>query len=300
MSEAVRENIELIEHDLTVTFSTLIDEMNEYLSEDDIININRSSRKDQAHLFAEIIEDYDDKTFLTVLNVLNKTSFGHISTALKKSYERFLPTQLSNTLCSICRIQSDINIKSLRCGLIKEGFLPKGLRKDINNCQASRGHQNALWQELFHHLKMLQPKQEIAKQFINILKNTKHGSVFSCLPMNGLSNYNCTCDKMSSIETDSFGGTSSLTAGDESNTSSREIRPAPYWYKDAVHSSSSDSRSKPTKTRSKKKPVIYYNDTMYFKLAILTKKSICFSYLVYEYHFFNIISAISFSECKES
>lgn len=300
MSEAVRENIELIEHDLTVTFSNLIDEMNEYLSEEDIININRSSRKDQAHLFAEIIEDYDDKTFLTVLNVLNKTSFGHISTALKKSYERFLPTQLSNTLCSICRIQSDINIKSLRCGLIKEGFLPKGLRKDINNCQASRGHQNALWQELFHHLKMLQPKQEIAKQFINILKNTKHGSVFSCLPMNGLSNYNCTCDKMSSIETDSFGGTSSLTAGDESNTSSREIRPAPYWYKDAVHSSSSDSRSKPTKTRSKKKPVIYYNDTMYFKLAILTKKSICFSYLVYEYHFFNIISAISFSECKES
>lgn len=178
MSEAVRENIELIENDLNLKFSTLFDEMNGYLSEEDIININRSSRKDQAHLFAEIIEDYDDNTFLDVLNILNKTSFGHISTALKKSYEKYLPTQVPITLCPICRIQSEVDIKSLRCGLIKEGLLPKGLRKDINNCQALRGHQIALWQELFHHLKMIQPKQEIAKKFINILKNAKHGCIF--------------------------------------------------------------------------------------------------------------------------
>lgn len=292
MSEAVRENIELIENDLDFKFSTLFDEMNGYLSEEDIININRSSRKDQAHLFAEIIEDYDGNTFLDVLNILKKTSFGHISTALKKSYKKYLLTLLPTTLCPICRIQSEVDIKSLRCGLIKEGLLPKGLRKDMNNCQASRGHQNALWQELFHHLKMMQPKQEIAKTFINILQNAKHGTIFSYLHMNDLPNYICTCDRMSSIETDNFGATSSLTVSDESTTSSLETRHDPEWYKDAVHSSSSDDRSKPTKTRSKNELVIYYNDIMYFKLKI----SICFSNLVYEYNYFNIISAISFFE----
>lgn len=157
MSEAVRENIDLIENDLKVKESSLLDEMQGYLSEEDVIKITRSSRKDQAHFFAEIIEDLNGNSFLHVLNILNKTSFGHISKELKKSYEKYLPTQLPSTLCPICRIQSEVDIKSLRCGLIREELLPKDLKKDINNCQTLKGHQNVLWQELFYHLKMMQP-----------------------------------------------------------------------------------------------------------------------------------------------
>lgn len=51
VSEAVRENIDLIENDLKVKESSLLDEMQGYLSEEDVIKITRSSRKDQAHFF---------------------------------------------------------------------------------------------------------------------------------------------------------------------------------------------------------------------------------------------------------
>lgn len=55
MSEAVRENIDLIENDLKVKESSLLDEMQGYLSEEDVIKITRSSRKDQAHLLRKLL-----------------------------------------------------------------------------------------------------------------------------------------------------------------------------------------------------------------------------------------------------
>lgn len=261
VSEAVRENIDLIENDLKVKESSLLDEMQGYLSEEDVIKITRSSRKDQAHFFAEIIEDLNGNSFLHVLNILNKTSFGHISKELKKSYEKHLPTQLPSTLCPICRIQSEVDIKSLRCGLIREELLPKDLKKDINNCQTLKGHQNVLWQELFYHLKMMQPKQNVTERFINIFKDAKHRSIFSYLSLNGLPCFDCTCDRNPSIETDTCNlraiSSLNLNGSDESTTSSIETIQEPQWFNDAVHSSSSEEGVKPATMKSRKRTGIY-------------------------------------------
>lgn len=268
MSEAVRENIKLIENDLKVKESSLLDEMQGYLTEGEVEKITKSSRKDQAHYFAAIIEEYDDSTFLSVLDILNKSSFGHISSELKQSFEKHLPTQITSTFCVICRIQTEVDIKSLRCELIKEKLLSKNLKGIINDCKTSKGLQNALWQELFFHLKSLQPKQKIAEKFINIFKDANHGSIFSYLSMHGLSSYDCTCHRKPSIETDYSRATSSLTASDESTTSSLEIYREPHWYQDAVHSSSSEEGAKPITMRSKNKshqpvmPVIFLITTI--------------------------------------
>lgn len=252
VSNAVKENIKLIENDLKVKESSLLDEMQGYLTEGEVDKITKSSRKDQAHYFAAIIEEYDDSTFLSVLDILNKSSFGHISSELKKSFEKHLPTQIPNSVCVICRIQSEVDIKSLRCELIKEELLSKKLKDLINDCKTSKGHQNALWQELFFHLKSMQPKQTFAKKFINTFKEANHRSIFSDLSIHGLPCYDCTCRRKSRIETDYIRATSSLTVdtSDESNTSSIPIHRN--WLKDDVHSSSSEEGAKPT--RSKNKP----------------------------------------------
>lgn len=254
MSEAVRENIKLIENDLKVKESSLLDEMQGYLTEGEVDKITNSSRKDQAHYFAAIIEEYDDSTFLSVLDILNKSSFGHISSELKKSFDKHLPTQLPSRFCVICRIQSEVDIKSLRCELIKEELLSKNLKDMINDCKTSKGHQNTLWQELFFHLKSMQPKQKIAEKFISLFKNANHGSISSYLSIHGLTCYDCTCHRKSSIETDNFRATSSLTSSDESNTSSIPIHRERLCYQDVVHSSSSEEGAKTTTMRSKNQP----------------------------------------------
>lgn len=249
VSEAVRENIKLIENDLKVKESSLLDEMQGYLTEGEVDKITNSSRKDQAHYFAAIIEEYDDSTFLSVLDILNKSSFGHISSELKKSFDKHLPTQLPSSFCVICRIQSEVDIKSLRCELIKEELLSKNLKDMINDCKTSKGHQNILWQELFFHLKSMQPKQKIAEKFISIFKNASHGSISSYLSNHGLTCYDCTCHRKSSIETDNFRAMSSLTSSDESNTS-----PIPIPLERHLHSSSNEEGAETTTIRSKNKP----------------------------------------------
>lgn len=251
VSKAVKENIKLIENDLKVKESSILDEMQGYLSEGEVDKITKSSRKDQAHYFAAIIEEYDDSTFLSVLDILNKSSFGHISSKLKESFEKHLPNQIPSSVCVICRIQSEVDIKSLRCELIKEELLSKKLKDLINDCKTSKGHQNALWEELFFHLKSMQ-KQNIAEKFINVFKESSHRGIYSDLSMHGLSCYDCTCHRKSSIETDYVRATSGLTVdtSDESNTSSIPIHRN--WLKDDVHSSSSEEGAKPT--RSKNKP----------------------------------------------
>lgn len=265
VSEAVRENIKLIENDLKVKESSLLDEMQGYLTEGEVDKITNSSRKDQAHYFAAIIEEYDDSTFLSVLDILNKSSFGHISSELKKSFDKHLPTQLPSSFCVICRIQSEVDIKSLRCELIKEELLSKNLKDMINDCKTSKGHQNTLWQELFFHLKSMQPKQKIAEKFISLFKNANHGSISSYLSNHGLTCYDCTCHRKSSIETDNFRATSSLTSSDESNTSSIPIHRERLCYQDVVHSSSSEEGAKTTTMRSKNqpKPVVPLNKSKF-------------------------------------
>lgn len=256
VSNAVKENIKLIENDLKVKESSLLDEMQGYLTEGEVDKITKSSRKDQAHYFAAIIEEYDDSTFLSVLDILNKSSFGHISSELKKSFEKHLPTQIPNSVCVICRIQSEVDIKSLRCELIKEELLSKKLKDLINDCKTSKGHQSVLWKELFFNLKSMQPKEKFAEKFRNIFKEANHRGIYSYLSTHGLPSYDCTCLRKSSIETDYVRATSSLTVetSDESNTSSIPIHQEPHWFKDDLRSSSSEEGAKPTTMRNKNKP----------------------------------------------
>ena len=69
----------LIENDLKVVESSLLDELQDLICEEDINRFKACSRIDQAHFFAEIVEEYDEERFLLILNILEKTSFAHIS-----------------------------------------------------------------------------------------------------------------------------------------------------------------------------------------------------------------------------
>lgn len=104
VTEAVRENIMMIEKDLIVTESTLLDEMQDYLSEEEVNMMKNRSRKDQAHLFAAKLEACDNETFLSVLEILVKASFGHVAERLKASFEKHSTSKLTSSLCSVCRI----------------------------------------------------------------------------------------------------------------------------------------------------------------------------------------------------
>lgn len=134
----------LIENDLIVVESSLLDELQGFLSEEDINRMKSCSRRDQAHIFAEKLEECDDERFLWILGVLMKTSFSHISEKLKKSYEKYLPLQPLDSNCAMCRIPAEVDIKDIRCGLISEGLLPHYLYKDINKATTTEGHQYAL------------------------------------------------------------------------------------------------------------------------------------------------------------
>lgn len=133
MSESVRQNIQLLETDLMVFESNLVDELqtNAIFSEEQTKTMKLRNRSDQAHLFAEILELLDDGNFLRVLDILRRYSFGHIACSLKASYEYFKTTKAlvvaSHLICPICRLRCDVDIKDLRCDLKKEKLLPRRL-----------------------------------------------------------------------------------------------------------------------------------------------------------------------------
>lgn len=135
------------------------------------------NRSDQAHLFAEILELLDDGNFLRVLDILRRYSFGHIACSLKASYKYFKTTKAlvvaSHLICPICRLRCDVDIKDLRCDLKKEKLLPRRLYIEINSCQARRGHQDYLWEELLSHLKSLK-NESVENTFINIFDTPRH------------------------------------------------------------------------------------------------------------------------------
>lgn len=153
------------------------------------------SRSDQAHIFAEKLEECDDERFLWILDVLKKTSFSHISEKLKESYKKYLPHQSLDSICSMCRIPAEVDIKNIRSGLISEGLLPHYLYKDINKATTTEGHQYALWQKLFCHFKSLTPKDEIVRKFVKVFDNPQFESLHSLLLKNPLHNFDCTCKR---------------------------------------------------------------------------------------------------------
>ncbi|XP_056014291.1 uncharacterized protein LOC125676370 isoform X3 [Ostrea edulis] len=250
VTEAVRENIMMIEKDLIVTESTLLDEMQDYLSEEEVNMMKNRSRKDQAHLFAAKLEACDNETFLSVLEILVKASFGHVAERLKASFEKHSTSKLTSSLCSVCRIRSEVDIKNLRCNLKLGGFLTPSLYNNINQCQADKGHQNALWEELFFHLKSKQPKEEIMWKFINFFNTPKHQGLHNHLRKHPPTRYVCTCSckAKSSLEIDGLKPkiTTSDTS-DESNTQTLDYHREDEWYLDALDSatnSESGSRAR--------------------------------------------------------
>lgn len=77
MTESVRQNIHLIESDLMVADSNLVDELqtNAFLSEEDANKMKSRNRSDQAHLFAENLVVLDYRNFHRVLDMLKKMFF---------------------------------------------------------------------------------------------------------------------------------------------------------------------------------------------------------------------------------
>lgn len=74
---------------------------------------------------------------------------------------------------AICRMKYEVDIKDLRCDLKMEKLLPHRLYIEINSCQARRGHQDYLWEELLSHLKSLK-NESVENTFINIFDTPRH------------------------------------------------------------------------------------------------------------------------------
>lgn len=198
VSESVRRNIQLIESDLIVSESNLVDELqtNAYLSEEETKTMKLRNRPDQAHLFAEILELLDDGNFLRVLDILRRCSFGHIACSLKASYEYFKTTKAlvvaSHLICPICRLRCEVDIKDVRCELKKEELLPFSLYIDINDCQSRRGHQDYLWKKLLSHLKSLKD-ESVENKFITILNTPRHQGLYDCFLKKFPTHFDCFC-----------------------------------------------------------------------------------------------------------
>lgn len=201
MSESVRANIHLIETDLIVSESNLIDELqiNKYLSEDDLESLKKRNRTDQAHSFAQRLENMDDESFIEVVQILEKCGFRHIASELTSSHnvakcEPKLQSETHHLFCPICRLKSEVDIKELRSDLKKEDLLPSKLYRDINELCAPKGHQDELWKELFYHFKSC-GQCFVETRFVEILNTPKHRGLYKCFQLNLPTNFECGCDK---------------------------------------------------------------------------------------------------------
>lgn len=200
VSESVRANIHLIETDLIVSESNLIDELqiNGYFSEDELKSSKKRNRTDQAHIFAQRLEVMDDESFIEVVQILEKCCFGHIASALKSSYnvakcEVKLQSETQHLFCPICRLKRDVDIKELRSDLKKEDLLPSKLYGDINELLALKGHQDELWKELFYHCKSC-GQRSVETRFLKMLNTPKHRGLYKCFQRNFPTHFKCGCD----------------------------------------------------------------------------------------------------------
>lgn len=200
--ESVRHNIELIEKDLLLSGSNLLDELQnyEFFSEHDLNSLKRQDREDQAHYFADKLEDMDDEGFLHVLELLSKCKFDHIASALKSSHNVYKSARVRSSMpdtqhhiCPICRLQCEVDIKEIRSKLKKEELLPKKLYIDVNKCSDGRGHQDILWKRLFKHLTSLK-QERVETTFVNLLK-PKHKGLYDYFIKNYPTHFECSCQK---------------------------------------------------------------------------------------------------------
>lgn len=194
----MRQNIQLIETDLMVSESNLVDELqtNGYLSEEEAQTMKRRNRSDQAHLFAEILEVTDERNFLQIVDILKRCSFEHIACALLSSYKDLRKTQkldfTSRPMCPICRMKYEVDIKDLRCELKKENLLPFYLYIDINRCLDEKGHQYNLWKKLLCHLKSFE-SESVEKKIIKMFDKPRHKGLHECFLQKFPTHFECSC-----------------------------------------------------------------------------------------------------------
>lgn len=198
VTESVRQNIHLIESDLMVADSNLVDELqtNAFLSEEDANKMKSRNRSDQAHLFAENLVVLDYRNFHRVLDMLKKCSFEHIACSLKTSYENVRMNKIfditCHPICPICRLRYEVDIKGLRCELIKEELLPYSLYIDISGCLDGKGHQYCLWKRLLKHLKSFE-SESVENKFIKIFDTPRHQGLYKCFKQKFPTHFECSC-----------------------------------------------------------------------------------------------------------
>lgn len=200
--KSVQQNIELIEKDIVISGSNLLDELQNYnyFSEHDLNNLKQLEREDQAHYFADKLEDMDDEGFLHVLELLSKCKFDHIGSALKSSHDDYKSARIRPSLpdtqhhiCPICRLQCEVDIKDMRSKLKKEDLLPKQLYTDVNKCSDGRGHQDILWKRLFKHFISLE-QERVETTFVDFLK-PNHKGLYDYFIQKYPTHFECSCQK---------------------------------------------------------------------------------------------------------
>lgn len=181
-----------------VADSNLVDELqsNAFLSEEDANKMKSRNRSDQAHLFAENLVVLDYRNFHRVLDMLKKCSFEHIACSLKTSYENVRMNKnfdiTCHPICPICRLRYEVDIKGLRCELIKEELLPYSLYIDINGCLDGKGHQYCLWKRLLEHLKSFE-SESVENKFIKIFDTPRHQGLYKCFTQKFPTHFECSC-----------------------------------------------------------------------------------------------------------
>lgn len=197
----MRQNIHLIEKDLIVYQSNLIDELQvkEYISEEEAKTLKGRNRTDQAHMFAQMLEVMDDESFLDVVRILKECSFDHVALELEKcynasNYKANISSEKQYSICPICRLKREVDIKEMRSDLKKEDLLSYKLYRDINECCAPKGQQDRLWKDLFYYLRFCR-QISVETRFVKMLNTQKHKGLFLCFQQNYPTHFKCVCHK---------------------------------------------------------------------------------------------------------
>lgn len=197
IKESVRQNVHLIDKDLMVCESNLIDNLGDYFDEEELNDMRQRTRSDQAHLFIERVEIMDVEHFFKILEILKICSFTHIADVLDSSFhnesKKDSTSYPSEKLkCAICRMQNEVDIKGLRCDLKFRNLLPDVLYSDINACRDRKGHQRDLWRALFCHLKSFKD-ESVEREFVASLDTPTHRALYRSMRQYYPTHFKCYC-----------------------------------------------------------------------------------------------------------
>ena len=204
IKESVRQNVHLIEKDLMVCESNLIDYLGDYFDEEELNDVRQRTRSDQAHLFIERLEIMDVEHFNRILEILKMCSFTHIADALHSSFLNMSEREYTSypsgkkIQCALCRMQNEVDIKGLRCNLKFRNLLPDVLYSDINACHDRKGHQGDLWRELFCHLKSFKD-ESVERKFVDCLNTPRLKALYKSMRSYFPTYFKCFCNKMTEV-----------------------------------------------------------------------------------------------------